>query len=195
MMELESCDTCTKPSENRKFNCPPRMSDGRHFTDYRSRCALNHINSFHFENGDMMRMKKPSSNSFDFRQHLIHNGEKLMEMNREEAFQRNMCGPCTINPSTMLPVQTNVSCNTVSCQVKLNDPEGLGQGRNYGTYNNNKFARNMFDMRRQEKNNNCCASSQDDAEYYPLDGKIDDDYGRLTYPSGGMPLHASDRVK
>lgn len=192
MLELESCDTCTKPSENKKFNCPPRMNDGRHFTDYRSRCALNSRNAFQFINTD--KNKAPPSNSFDFRQYLIQNGEKIMNMNRDEAFERNMCGPCTLDPSTMLPAQTHVTCDASSCKVRLNDSDGLGQGRNYETQKNNAFSKDVFDMRRQDKESNCCATLEDDAQYYPLDKKIHDNYGRLTYPSGGMPLQASDRV-
>ena len=33
--------TCYKTSDNKYFGCPPKMSDGRHFTDYRPNCFLN----------------------------------------------------------------------------------------------------------------------------------------------------------
>ena len=33
--------SCYKASNNKYFNCPPRMDDGRHFTDYRSSCDTN----------------------------------------------------------------------------------------------------------------------------------------------------------
>lgn len=197
MMELESCDTCTKPTDNRKFNCPPRMSDGRHFTDYRSRCALNTRASFNIldnEKSGMKIFKTPPSTSYDFRQFLIHNGEKIMEMNREEAFQRNMCGPCTLDPSTMLPEQTKISCDESSCKVELNNSTGLGQGRHYNTIHSQP--KSVFDERRQENQpKSCCSSLFDDAQFYPLDGKVDSDYGRLTFPTGGKPLQASDRLK
>ena len=29
------------PSNNKYFDCPPRMSDGRNFTDYRPSCDVN----------------------------------------------------------------------------------------------------------------------------------------------------------
>ena len=32
---------CYKTSNNKYANAPPRMDDGRHFTDYRPNCFLN----------------------------------------------------------------------------------------------------------------------------------------------------------
>ena len=34
---------CFKTSDNKHFGCPPRMADGRHFTDYRPSCHINNI--------------------------------------------------------------------------------------------------------------------------------------------------------
>ena len=33
--------TCYKTSDNKHDGCPPRMADGRHFTDYRPSCTTN----------------------------------------------------------------------------------------------------------------------------------------------------------
>ena len=33
---MNSKNNCHKTTNNKYFQCPPRMSDGRHFTDYRS---------------------------------------------------------------------------------------------------------------------------------------------------------------
>ena len=190
MQEVESCDVCERPTDSKHFNCPPRMSDGRHFTDYAPKCT-NFRNAFMIEdkNGDY---KFPPANSFDFRQYLIHNGEKIMDMNRENAFQRNMCGPCSIDPSTMLPEQTKVVCNENTCKVTLNNSQGLGQGRLYETKGQKP---SVFDERRQAKiPKNCCTSMMDNNNFYPLDNKIKDEYGRIAIPSGGSPLHISDRT-
>ena len=35
--------SCHKTSDNKHFDCPPRMDDGRHFTDYRSNCHINNL--------------------------------------------------------------------------------------------------------------------------------------------------------
>lgn len=191
MKEVESCEVCTKPTDNKKFNCPPRMSDGRHFTNYLPRCS-NFRNAFMVE--DDTGFQFPPPNSYDFRQYLIHNGEKIMQTNREEAFQRNMCGPCSIDPSTMLPEQTKITCDANSCKVSLNDSKGLGQGRVYQTDEAPQQS-TSFDERRQAKiPKSCCTTPMDNANFYPLDGKIEDNYGRLTVPGGGKPLHVSDRI-
>ena len=60
------CGTCTRASENKHWGCPPRMSDGRLFTDYGSRCDIN------------LRLMSPMSGSYDYRQMLISNGEKIL---------------------------------------------------------------------------------------------------------------------
>ena len=33
--------SCYKTGDNKHLQCPPRMDDGRHFTDYRPNCELN----------------------------------------------------------------------------------------------------------------------------------------------------------
>ena len=35
--------TCYKTSDNKFMDCPPRMADGRHFTDYRPNCHTNNL--------------------------------------------------------------------------------------------------------------------------------------------------------
>ena len=34
---------CSKTTNNKYFNCPPRMDDGRHFTDYRPNCHSTNV--------------------------------------------------------------------------------------------------------------------------------------------------------
>ena len=197
MIDVKDCTSCSKPSDNKEFNCPPRMADGRHFTDYRPRCTFNsranymiadpkHANGF----------KSPPLNSYDLRQYMIENSEALMGMNREMAFQRNMCGPCTETPSvehgTMLPEQTMVTCDKNACSISLNDPRGLGVGRQYNSKGNTL----SFDARRKKKNpESCCASVSDDAQYYPVDRIVADNYGRLAVPGGGKPLRGTSRTQ
>ena len=55
--------TCYKTSDNKYFGCPPKMSDGRHFTDYRPNCFLN----------GMVREENKLTNSFQFRNFLQQN--------------------------------------------------------------------------------------------------------------------------
>lgn len=184
----QSCDACSKPTSNKHFTCPPRMADGRHFTSYEQNCANNIYNT-------IMELHGPAKpmNSFEVRQFLINNGENLINMNREKAYVQNICGPCVdqpnVNVGTMLPEQTVVKCTNTTCSVHLNDSKGVGQGRQYGESKSTTH----FDRNRQEIAPSICTSSTDDMNYYPVDGKIANDYGRYTIPSGGMPLAAHSR--
>jgi hypothetical protein len=68
-----------------KYNqCPPRMSDGRHFTDYRPRCLVN----------GMIRSQNNINNNFDYRMFLTNNGVKMIQNFRYEAVKNNKCDAC-----------------------------------------------------------------------------------------------------
>ena len=54
---------CHKTSNNKYFNCPPRMDDGRHFTDYRPSCHVNNL----------VRSNNAVLNSHEYRMFLTHN--------------------------------------------------------------------------------------------------------------------------
>ncbi len=199
MTTIKDCTTCSKPSDNKEFNCPPKMADGRHFTDYRPRCALNSRANYALADPQSAHgYSMPPLNSYDFRQYMIEKGESLINMNREAAFQRNMCGPCYENPTanigTMLPEQTMVTCDKNACSISLNDPRGLGLGREYITEEEHIFP-STFDTRRQKKEpESCCASGKEDMMYYPVNGLVMDDYGRMAVPGGGKPLHGTSRT-
>ena len=64
---MENMD-CYKTSNNKHFGCPPRMADGRHFTDYRPSCHINNI----------IRSGNNVMNSFEYRLFLTRNAEELM---------------------------------------------------------------------------------------------------------------------
>lgn len=93
------------------YDCPPKMADGRLFTNYNPRCFTN-INR---------------DSSYDYRQSMISNALDIMEKNRII----KGCGPCVepYNIGTMLPEQSIVKCDKNTCRVILTDPNGLGQGR------------------------------------------------------------------
>lgn len=109
--------------------CPSRMSDGRAFTDYRPRCAVN------AELMEMVSSSKMVGSSYESRLFLQANAEKLMEMNRGWATQTIApCAPCTSplnDAGTMLPERYVVRCDSVSCSRKEVNPAGLGDGRSY----------------------------------------------------------------
>ena len=66
-------NTCNKTSNNKYFDCPARMDDGRTFTDYRPSNTVN----------DMIRYSNNVMSSYEYRQFLIHNGSALMKINSE----------------------------------------------------------------------------------------------------------------
>ena len=100
--------SCYKTSNNKYTNCPPRMDDGRHFTDYRPNCHVNNL----------VRANNAMLNSHQYRMFLQHNGQKLMNLNRTYSCQKNCCGPCMnpYNNGTMLQEQSRRSCNKENCE-------------------------------------------------------------------------------
>ena len=72
---------------NNKFqDCPAQMNDGRYITDYRPNVMIN------------TQLKKQNGikrNSYEYRQFLIHNGNRIMEANTEVLQKINNC-PCSL---------------------------------------------------------------------------------------------------
>ena len=187
---FKDCEGCTRVSDNKFFNCPPLMSDGRHFTDFRPRCFGQY----------MIKEEKKIPSSFDYRMYLTRNASEIMAKNALDAYQQNVCGPCMepFNVGTMLPEYEMQTCNTRTCSVKNNDPAGLGLGRDNGFVDK---GRQEF-LRQKEKENeyfkakaNCCSTIQDDLHYYPIDGVVQTTYDRYSIPGGGVPLTGGDLRK
>ena len=114
---------CQRSSSSDKESCPFRMADGRHFTDYRTRCSQT----------QSWRQDLNFPSSYDFRMYLTRNAEKIIEQNSMQAVENNACTPCyaTSEAGTMLPEQQMQQCNQRSCSFKDNYPHGLGLGRNH----------------------------------------------------------------
>ena len=113
-------DKCKYASNNKCFHCPPRMADGRHFTDYRPNCDL------------QSSLNTRGLNSNSMRDWLISNADAVMANNRKHAIAKNGCGPCRdLEVGTMLPEQSRVRCDKRRCYRNVTDVNGLGQGRMY----------------------------------------------------------------
>lgn len=184
---MKSCSECSRVSQNKHFDCPPRMSDGRHFTDYRPRCLLN----------TMFQSDQPMT-SFEYRKYLVSNADKLIGKDRTEAYNNNMCGPCVepYDQGTMLPEQSMTVCDANVCKFYKNDDNGLGLGRVYTNVPDSVAKQQFMKQKHKEqdylkKNANCCVPSHSD-DYYPI-GAIGDNYvGRYATPSGATPFNAND---
>ncbi len=110
-------------ANNAALNCPPRMSDGRSFTNYANRCSISDV-----WRGKTTNMQMSSN---DARKYLIANATSIMESNRDTAERNNNCGSCFgLNESgTMLPELEMQICNKRTCAFPINDNMGLGLGR------------------------------------------------------------------
>lgn len=107
--------------DNITKQCPNRMADGRHFTDYRPRC-----------NSMLPPTRKPMS-SFELRQYLTHNAVNLMDASRAQAMRVNACAECPRKTAdgTMLPEQYRTVCDQRTCATAPASKCGLGTGRAY----------------------------------------------------------------
>lgn len=112
---------------NNTKTCPSKMSDGRSFTDYRTRCSVN------AELFDKVAVNNVIKSSYQSRMYLQRNADSIIESNRENAINNLApCAPCGRDfndPGTMLPEKYIVRCDATSCYRDLVNPSGLGDGR------------------------------------------------------------------
>jgi hypothetical protein len=200
-----NCSACTRASENKHFDCPPRMADGRLFTDYRPRCDINY-------NLEGQTQKVFGMNSYAYRQYLINNAQQVMNSQRASTYSAAVCGPCVepYDQGTAAPEQSVVKCDAQTCVMSTVDPRGIGVGRDYGRTADADAARSEFMGSKQQEsatlqqNGNCCATAGDRVQYFgystpselssvfqAVDGGI---YARPAVPSGATPLTGGDAV-
>ena len=72
---------CNKTSNNKYFDCPALMSDGRIMTDYRSSNTVN----------DMIRISNNTLSSYDYRNFLTNNATNIMKINNDYIYNKNSC--------------------------------------------------------------------------------------------------------
>ena len=191
-MSLRECTACKRPSNNKHFDCPPLMNDGRMFTDYRPRCEINFL---YPPRGDKFL------DSYKYRQHLINNADDIMKSMHSDSYNEALCAPCVADvdeDGTMLPEQNMQYCNSRSCHTQINDPSGLGTGRMYGKSaedlaREKEFTRvKVRERERYSKRANCCATPREELAYRPLDSSMLADTGRATTPYGGNVMTGGD---
>ena len=106
----------SKVTDNVELDFPARMADGRQFTDYRQNCLLNN---------NLAQGK----GSWEYRNFLTNNADQVRKSFMEQQVQTTACSKCA--DDTVLPVKTILNCSPTGCNYQLNDPNGLGQGRNF----------------------------------------------------------------
>ena len=70
-----SWGTCYSGSNNIHFNIPPSMNDGRLFSNYEAACHAN----------NQLKESLGITNNYQYRQWLIHNGNKVASKNNQLA--------------------------------------------------------------------------------------------------------------
>lgn len=183
-----SCQSCTKPnsrdapSDNKFVGCPPRMSDGRHFTDYRPKCYQQYI------------MGNKLMSSFEQRMYLTSHAEDMMKTNAASAYLNNRCGPCEepYNIGTMLPEVMSQSCDAKTCTFNVENPYGLGLSRKFIMSDEEKQFRTRFLAEKNKEQemfkSDVVVPRDTDPFYYPIDGVGATHYDRFAVPSGAVPL-------
>lgn len=182
---MSSCKECERPSNNKYFNCPPRMSDGRHFTDYRPRCSQVYQDKI---SNKLLR-------SYEHRMFLTQNADEIMQLNANNAYMTNRCGPCVepYDQGTMVPEYEKQTCDKNSCTFNVSDAYGLGLGRNFYTNGRNDEYHAKFLAEKEKENaffksnTQCCGTVSDFMQYYPIGGPAPE-IGRYNVPSGAEPL-------
>lgn len=178
-MDLKDCESC-EPSNNKFFGCPPLMSDGRHFTDYRPRCNIIH---------DMVKREDKNMSSYEYRQYLISNADSIMEKNRSTAIDKMACAPCKepYEVGTMLPEKEKTTCNMNTCATASFEPSGLGRGRNFGTFQ--PTYDEFLSLKKQADTQwmsweDAHGKNLLDTKYYSVEGLKQNEINRPTIPSG-----------
>lgn len=178
--------TCIRTSDN-KFPAPPRMSDGRHFSDYRSECTVN----------DLIKSDNNISNSFQYRQFLQQNGNSLMDRNRQLACMKNCCLPCNEGTqecfeSTALPEKYMWVSDGRVMKAVMNNPNGIGHGRQYYTFTQDSECSTLPSGWPGSKQNNC-VSPLDSMAYLGMLERADmPDPQRVAVPGAGDMLSGGD---
>ena len=169
---------CYKTSNNKHFGCPPRMADGRHFTDYRPSCHINNI----------IRTGNNVMNSFQYRLFLTRNANELMDINRQYACKKNCCGPCQepYHSINTLPEVNKVKCDAHNCEIVAFDPNGLGQGRIFGD------EQKCENVGQSNVVPNGCATPEDNLRYYGSQNKLNERGMRNTVQGGADVLSGGD---
>ena len=111
---MNRSNICGKSSNNKYFDCPTRMDDGRHFTDYRPNCYVN----------NMIQFQNNLSSSYDYRQFLINNATSLMEVNKKYTSFKNGNNDCN---AVEVPHQSIRVCNGNVCETYQVNENGVGQ--------------------------------------------------------------------
>jgi hypothetical protein len=99
-----------RATDNFHLDFPARMADGRQFTDYRSSCYVN--------------LPEQSMTTYQYRQFLKHNAEKIM--NNFETINEHISGCDVCSDYDIVQPHLALTCDGESCNRSINDHAGVG---------------------------------------------------------------------
>ena len=103
---------CNKTSNNKYFDSPARMDDGRTFTDYRSSSQVD----------DMIRYSNNVIGSYEYRQFLIHNGNNIIKVNQQYTSDKVGCHS-NVSP---IPFKNVCDVNKSCSRCHIENSNGIG---------------------------------------------------------------------
>mgnify|MGYP000644107410 CR=1 FL=1 len=187
----------TFASNNKYFSCPPRMNDGRHFTDYVSNKKMNLML------GQKARMGTIPDNH-QYRQFLIRKTPNLIRSQRKFAVRKNGCrqgamthdgtwvSPCAMS-GLVLPEKNSQNCTISGCSLQEIDADGLGVGRNVLNYKESIQTGKQSNHKKGAKRKFHCGYQPEDAfNYYGYQNKSNQ-HLRPTN-GGGEALTGGDKI-
>ena len=104
---------CNKTSNNKYFECPARMSDGRIFTDYRGSAYVN----------DLIRYTNQINSNYDYRMFLTHNANQIMNLNNTYTKDKVQCTDCNFQE---VPFQQECVYNQTAPKCRELNKNGVG---------------------------------------------------------------------
>jgi hypothetical protein len=109
-MITKETDINNRANDNFHLDFPARMSDGRQFTDYRSSCYIN--------------LPEQNMTTFQYRQFLKHNAEKIMD--NFQKINEGISGCSTCSDYEIVQPSLALTCDGESCNRQINDRAGVG---------------------------------------------------------------------
>jgi hypothetical protein len=151
--------SCKYTSDNFYKNSPCRMNDGRIFTDYRSTCVLNNL----IQNNNSIK------GSNEYKNFLVKNADNFRESYESYLEQKNTWPGY---PESLVPERSMLKCDTNKCVVDVVDPNGIGQGRDFGVGDGCDKLEEVSNLRNRfntfkSKEENCCGVNWQSDNGYP----------------------------
>ena len=108
-------------------------------------------------------------NSFEYRMFLSRNGNSIREINELYSEKKNASPG---HNGSIVPERTILRCTPEGCDVEILDPNGVGQGRDFGVGADCDSLANVSNLRNRvykktDKEQNCCGQGWQSSGGYP----------------------------